>query len=628
MLPNSLPWAGIVPKDWRANLDFRHNLLVKAENDVGLQKALKEACRDDFIFYFRAFAWQCNPIESDKLKRVGPFIPYPFQDHLLKWLIESIEQPIHGIRLIKKSRRMGLTWLCLILMDAYCRFHENIYCLAASREEDLVDKTGDHRALFWKLDFIDEHLPHWMRHKRGPSDRIKNHFAYPETGSCIDGESTNRNLARGDRRLIGFMDEKAAMPNGEAINAATTDAFHIRIDVSTPDRKPNSFKRDEKRLIESGLKDHIEYVHWHEHPEYSKGLYTVTKDGDIELIDKDFWNDPANFNIRPNPTSPKSKRYDFRSPWYDEDTKRRSELDIATNLDLDDEGATSLFYDAGVINRLLLFCRQPLDVGLLDYDIDTGKPIRWRSGAEGKIQSQLWCELRLGKPANDRTYFVGADVSGGAGTTNSVLAVCDGKTRECIAMFCTPFLRPERFAALAVAVCRWFSNRDGDGAILNFEPQGPGASFKKSCVDLGYRRFFHRKIETSMGFEINPEPGTTATPRVKRLMHEFYRACLEAGTIKVYDEDSLAECLEYVWTTTDSVDHVSSADRDLDPSEAKANHGDRATATALANLAMNFDRDQADDPVYAEIDPQPRSPVGSLAWLREKRLNSELAMEY
>ena len=74
--------------------------------------------------------------------------------------------------------------------------------LLVSRVQDYVDKPGNPKALFWKIDFLLNNFPPWLKPRgyREANHRRLLHIENPENGSVIDGESTTGNVSRGDRR--------------------------------------------------------------------------------------------------------------------------------------------------------------------------------------------------------------------------------------------------------------------------------------------------------------------------------------------------------------------------------------------------------------------------------------------
>ena len=165
-------------------------------------------------------------------KRI-PFITYPFQDKVLGILVDSIgKEDI----IIEKSRDMGATWLCLAVFLWRWQFWDGETFLLMSRKEDMVDKSGDPKTLMWKIDFMLEFQPSWLRPKY---ERRQLHLANLQNGSTIDGESTTGEASKGDRRTAIMVDEFASVDDasrpreGHKLLEATKDVTNSRWFVST-----------------------------------------------------------------------------------------------------------------------------------------------------------------------------------------------------------------------------------------------------------------------------------------------------------------------------------------------------------------------------------------------------------
>ena len=176
-------WHLEVPRDAKGNLAFRRLILDRTENDKALRKDLTHACKNDILFYVNVFVSQFNPRRNGK--EVGPFITWDFQDEALLRILHHID--VQQDLVMEKSREMGATWLCLLAMDWMCKFHPWKKFLCVSRNAEAVDKPNDPDSLFWKLDFITEYQPEWLRPK---IDRLKFSITYAN-GSNITGQASN-----------------------------------------------------------------------------------------------------------------------------------------------------------------------------------------------------------------------------------------------------------------------------------------------------------------------------------------------------------------------------------------------------------------------------------------------------
>ena len=146
----------LVPKDPSANLKFRQDLLLMGGSDRKAAEELFIMCSRDLLFYVNAFCWTYDPRVGDGTL---PFLTYEFQDESLLAIDAAIGS--HDL-LIKKSRDMGASWMLLTVFEWRWHFKNSQSFLLVSRNEDYVDKAGNPKSLFWKIDFIHKFLPGWL----------------------------------------------------------------------------------------------------------------------------------------------------------------------------------------------------------------------------------------------------------------------------------------------------------------------------------------------------------------------------------------------------------------------------------------------------------------------------------
>jgi hypothetical protein len=151
-----------------ANLRFRLNLLLLCKGSRRRQAAIKEACRQDVLFYVNTFVFQFNPNKKG-MESVMPFIAWDFQERALVgrpettgtrgilWCYEHDRSAV-----IEKSRKMGATWLFLIVQDWVALFHPYFQSLNISRSAEAVDDKSPN-SLFWKMRYMHENLPDWLK---------------------------------------------------------------------------------------------------------------------------------------------------------------------------------------------------------------------------------------------------------------------------------------------------------------------------------------------------------------------------------------------------------------------------------------------------------------------------------
>jgi len=614
------PHYHLVPKDLDANLRFRRDLLMQTASDPDAASQIRTMCKEDLLFYVSAFVWTFDPRAKVK---VVPFIPYDFQDEAMLTMVECIE--IGQDVAVPKSRDMGASWMGLTVFEWMWHFQSDLVFLIVSRNEDYVDKRGNPKALFWKIDFIHKHLPQWLLPTdRWLGDRDPNrkllHLANADNNSVIDGESTTGDAGRGDRRTAMFIDEHAAfdLADGFKVLNATRSTTTCRIFNSTPQGANNAFYEVVHKTNARVLR-----LHWSQHPIKKRGLYTTDREtGRAVLLDN--WRGVVTVTRRGEP--PKSVAYpeDYpfdldvldprvRSPWYDSQCSRCvSPQEVAQELDIDFLGSAFPFFDPRFIEVLKAqYAREPTTVGDLEYDRGSFQPKQFREDKNGLIQ--LWMELgEGGRPAKDRQFVLGADISAGTGASNSVCSVADRETGEKVAVLRTPHLRPHPFAGLAMALAHFFN-----GAYMVWDASGPtGKVFTKRLIEEGYGDIYYRRYEKKVTRRISDEPGYYLNPQARNALLEDYRAALSDHRFINRSEQGLIECLQFIRRPDGGVEHSASANSQ-DPSGARTAHGDEVIADALCCLGV-YERQ-----ALTKAD-EPQEPPGSLAW-RRKRAREAMA---
>lgn len=585
-------------KDKTANLEFRCRVLEAAANDPFLQSLLWDLCKNDIIFWLNVFVATYDPrTVAGRIIGAVPFNTYPYQDEGLPEILRAI---VDGRDLvIEKSRDMGASWMCIVIMTWLFLFHRNTSFLMVSRKEDLVDAPGDPDSLFWKVDFILRHLPRWMLPKT-PIDRRKLHFGNLDNGSTIDGESTTAAAGVGGRRTAMFIDEFSRIEEGYQLLAGTADTTNCRIFNFTPWGTSNAAYDVATRENVRKLR-----LHWSRHPEKAKGLYKYNEHTrQVEIIDKIFAF-PVDFQFVMDGR--------LRSPWYDgECIRRANEREIAQMLDIDYQGSAYQFFDKSTILELQrAFAMEPFWEGDLVYNKHTGRPERLVQVKGGLLK--LWLNPDVnGKPKVSK-YGIGADLSTGSGATNSCLSIGDGATGEKVGQFASPFLRQHEMAAIAVGLAWLFVDEDNQPAILGWEQQGPGITFGKSVLELGFTRVFMKENTTGkFSGKMSHLPGWHSSPDTKRDLLTEYRRGLASRECINRCSAALAECLFFIHTATGTVEHSKSLNVN-DPTGARVNHGDQAMADALMWKIVKPLKLKT--VIIASGEP----PVNSLAWRRQQR---------
>lgn len=588
----------LVPKDKLANLQWRVRALKALAKDTSAQRGFIEMCRRDLLFFVNAFLWQYNP--RKKGHEVEPFISWDFQDEAFLVMLECIA--IDEDLCIKKSREMGASWMCLIVTLWLYLFHGWQKFLAISRSADAVDAPDDPDSLFWKIDFMLEYLPAWLV---GDNNRRRMGFRNHANNSTITGQASTGKAGVGGRATMMFVDEFSQIVEDFQVLHRTADTTGCRIfNFTYTDVNNAAFEIGERCDMRQLV------MHWSQHPDKNKGLYRYDPDTNtVDVLDKSFeYAHDFKFVMDGAPTG--GPFPGLRSPWYDRECIRRaSSRAIAMDLDIDPRGSMSQFFDKLVIRRLqLTYACDPYWTGDLDYDIDTGRPVRLIQREGGPIR--LWCHPDTdGRPPKGK-YAGGADLSTGSGATNSCISFVNAHTGEKVLEYCNPFITPDRLAPLAVALCLLFKADDGDTCLFAWEQQGPGLKFGSTVTDLGYRRIYYKSNEFELNSETSEKPGWYPAPANKRLLLEDYRSALASTQFLNRSWEALDETMAFRYGKGGKVEHGGEQGGD-DPSGANANHGDRVIADGLAwKMAKSIGR-------LGYVKPEDEVKIGSLAWRRQ-----------
>ena len=588
------PFINRVPTDMVENLKFRAWIHRKITENREYTQYFWDACAADPLFYICTFGYT-HDARAEPFKKL-PFILYDFQKEAFMEIIGAIN---HHDLLIAKSRDMGASWMCVLAFEWMWHFASKLMApdfLMGSRVEDYVDKAGNPKALFQKLDFFHDNLPQWLMppgYNRA-EHRRKMHMTNPYNGAVIDGESSTGKFARGDRRTAILLDEFAMVEQGHEVLSATGDATESRIFNSTPIGINNAYYD----VYETNIKKLI--LHWRDHPRKNPGLYTTAKDGRLKVLIRDGY--PKNYTPILDGK--------LRSPAYDYKESRSSPREMAQEWNIDFRGSGQQFFNAAPIQDMTRKnVMPPLFTGDLDYDTITAEPIRFRRDVGGKRGSIcLWRLLDSdGNIFRDKNRIsMGADVSAGTGASNSALCAYDSVTHEKVLEYANPYVRPEEFAKQAVAIATWLG-----GAYLIWENNGPGRSFGSRVQELHYGNIYLRKREEKLSKKVTDIPGWASTREGKLDLMGEYRAAVEEGRCINRSRDAMEECLEYIYDPNGGVSHSRAANKE-DASGAKFNHGDRVLADALAWRGV-MERTKKPEK------EKPTAPVGSLAWRIEQR---------
>jgi hypothetical protein len=396
--------------------------------------------------------------------------------------------------------------------------------------------------------------------------------------------------------------------DGFRVLRATRDTTKCRGFNSTPQGSNNGFYEIVHKTAARVIR-----LHWSEHPEKSRGLYTTDeRTGSVRLLDdfrglvelrrKEGGTQAVQFP-EAYPFELDKDNLKLRSPWYDNECARCvSNTEIAQELDIDFLGSDYPFFDPKFIDMLRRrYCREPLLVGDIEYDPESLVSKRFVENPKGKLC--LWVTLDgNGFPAKDRQFVLGSDVSAGTGASNSVSCVVDKKTGEKVGVLRSPHLRPTSFAEYSIALGRFFNK-----AYMVWDASGPtGKVFTQRVINAAYGNIYFRRNEKKVTRQISDEPGYYLNAQAREALLEDYRSALADHRYINRSEQGMSECLQFIRKPDGTIEH-SAAANSQDPSGARTAHGDEVIADALACLGLSEVQEKA------KAD-EPSEPVGSLAW--------------
>ncbi len=600
-----MSWYSRVPKDPLEQIQFRKFVIERGGRSKTMQATLWQACSEDILFFFNCFVLTYDP--RLKGEKNIPFNTYPFQDKAILELKSAIEDGEDEV--MQKSRCMGASWMLVGVFVWFSIFRRNCKFLMMSRNADLVD-SDDSDSLFWKLDFIHEWLPSWILDKDRDVHRIKSKMKvnYLKSGSQITGTTTTKSSSIGGRATAAGIDEYSRYDPivARLLKSGLRPVTNCCLWNFTPNPEMGK-AHPSYELVEQASRGDIRSLrmHWRDHPEYVKGLYRVDRnDRTVEVIDKTY------------PFPPKYKFqtdgvFEYHSVWFDAERIRvGNDRDMKELYEIDYDGSGFAFFDERVISEYIVqHARPPKIEGDLFYD-EKGNNPKFVVQPGGRIK--LWCDLgRNGKPAPCH-YAEAVDVSLGVGTTPSCITVGDIATGEKVMELQTAVMDPHEFAILAVAVARWFSSIHCQ-TLLAWERKGPGETFGKKVIDLGYTFVYIPPVnESKFSKKPGETPGFNPGPATKRSMLLLYQSSLSTRAFLNRSKESLMQC--YQWqNTAKGPQHKQTMNKSEDPSGATENHGDLVISDALCNK-MIVERGGGKGKNELLI----VAPPGSLAWHRRE----------
>lgn len=594
----------------RGNCLFRKHLLAECRRDTAYRRAVLKACREDFLFFVNAFVWQYNPNScGPHSPQLSPFVTWDFQDRGARLIFDCVETRKDLV--VEKSREMGASWF-LLLVDVWLwLFHPMSKMLVISRNADAVDRPGDSDCLFWKIDFVLKHLPEWVASDASYT-RLKMSFENTENGSQITGQASTGKAGVGGRALKVLVDEFSQIKEDWEVLERTSDTSGCRIFSGTHLGTGTAFYELTTKAASAG---HLKKMvwHWTQHPDKVPGAYHWDSDRQRVVYTDPGYKYPADFAPVCDGSPVGGPRPGLRSPWYDKQCeKKASARGVAADLDINPTGSVEQVFDALMVRDLKArYAKPPLWEGEIEYDRLDGTPTRLHAHAGAALK--LWLHPdKDGKPPKGK-YVFGGDIAAGTGATPSCFTGANAETGEKVFAFSDSRVEPQDLAKLMVAVCRLFTDADGNPAKMGWEIPGPGTVFGKNVLALGFRNVYFRTTDHRLQKTVSDSPGWTNNNESMQALVLNYRDALRGRKFLNRCEHALQECLAFQYGDDGYIFHTGAKDP-KDPSGARINHGDRVVADALAWKLV----DESGALVNPAVAPRNApAPVGSLSWRHE-----------
>lgn len=590
-------WHLYAPRDPKKNLNYRQKLL-KLTADPEAKRAIKLIVSKDFLFWLNTYCWVYEPRGPFTI----PFCSWKFQEDTFRDIFQAMED--RNDVCIEKSRDMGVSWIAVAVIAYLFMFCPGAVIGVMTRNEDLASSTTSPKSIFWKILFILDHMPLWLR----PSYRIdqsQSLIINTVNGATIQGTSTTKDSARGDRYLMFFMDEASSFDTakGYAAYASTQFTTNTRLLVGTPQGMVGVFSdvMHDKKL--SRVKKIS--LHWTLHPLKRRGLYTSER-GKLRILDRDY-KYPENYRFILDGKQ--------RSVWYDKEWGRNpSQRFFAQEVDIDYGGAGSPYFDCAITNEhKKKYGRPPMRQFMVDFSTET-HTLELVESHRGDLL--VWFPTIKGDYDHGDDCAIGCDIATGRGGdegTNSVASIASLRTGEKIAEYASNLINPADFGHLVIALRKWFSGPNGD-AWLIWEANGPGGIFGRTIMEFSPAKVYYRQREKARVQKRTNEPGWWNARIEKGLLLGKYQESLKYCKFINHHVAALDECGHYVFTKAGTIEHDRSMVED-DPSNAGENHGDRVIADALCcRLITQLGGKAAiEQPKMEERSNDPRTMAGRFA---------------
>lgn len=267
------------PPDYGAVLAWRRQQLARFEQDPGLLDSAKAYYATDPVDWINHWADTFDPrnVGTGKLVQM-PLVMFRRQEELVLFFVACMEGDGGG--LVEKSRDMGATWIAVSFSIWLWLFHPGVAVGWGTNITDELDQLGDPNTIFEKMRNQVRLLPPCFRPAVQDGVHLKHRLLEnPENGAVIRGQG-GKNIGRGGRSRLYFVDEAAHLEFPEAAEAALSENTRCRIDISSVSGPGTVFhrKREAGLVWEPGqtvVRDraNVLVMDWTDHPEKNQEWY-------------------------------------------------------------------------------------------------------------------------------------------------------------------------------------------------------------------------------------------------------------------------------------------------------------------------------------------------------------------
>jgi len=274
------------PPDFQTEFQRRFNLLKMALADDHAKAVMVEHYAQGWqgcVAFINDWCVTYDPRNMDPVPRMMPFMLFPRQEELVRFLVECYFDKENG--LIEKSRDMGATWVCVCVSIWLFLFHPGTSIGWGSRLSDLVDELGNPDSIFEKMRIVLRALPPFLLPEEFSIDDDCPYMKIVDRKklSNIAGE-TGDDIGRGGRSSIYFKDESAHYARASKIEAALGDNTDVQIDISSVNGTGNVFynRRNGGEEWEPGKampkkKTRVFIMDWRDHPAKTQAWYDARR---------------------------------------------------------------------------------------------------------------------------------------------------------------------------------------------------------------------------------------------------------------------------------------------------------------------------------------------------------------